>query len=168
MIKLNGPLNYHSCNKLPEAIVIVLFLGISTRPTRHPHVLVKSRWSPCVLSENCLDQGADTRLSVRASWEKEPRMPRKYRTRASRLTCNRMPDAYEDWDFFMGIYYELYVLIWMCMCIQGYYIYIYTYFHLLIYFIYFCWYIHICHYLCLQIFLRLYDMCVYAYRHCCT
>jgi hypothetical protein len=26
--------------------------------------------------------------------------------------------------FFMGIYYELYVLFWMCMCIQGYYIYI--------------------------------------------
>ena len=44
--------------------------------------------------------------------------------------------------FFMGIYYELYVLFWMCMCIQGYYI-----------FIYLCWYIHISHYLCLHIFI---------------
>jgi hypothetical protein len=34
--------------------------------------------------------------------------------------------------FFMGIYYELYVLFWMCMCIQGYYIYI-IYIYIFIY-----------------------------------
>ena len=38
--------------------------------------------------------------------------------------------------FFMGIYYELYVLFWMCMCIQGYYIYniyIFIYLFMLVY-----------------------------------
>ena len=35
--------------------------------------------------------------------------------------------------FFMGIYYELYVLFWMCMCIQGYYIYIYLFIYVGIY-----------------------------------
>ena len=59
--------------------------------------------------------------------------------------------------FFMGIYYELYVLFWMCMCIQGYYIYIYIYIFIYvgiyISVMYLCLHIHICHYLCLHIFI---------------
>jgi len=61
--------------------------------------------------------------------------------------------------FFMGIYYELYVLFWMCMCIQGYYIYIiYIYIYL---FIYVGIYISVITCVCIY----LYDYMICAYMH---